>query len=57
VPAHYSVRRDDDERRLPGRTEAAQPNPEDLVDDAQLGASVVAFENGQLLTEGEIFDE
>jgi hypothetical protein len=57
MPAHNRIGRHDDERSLPGRPEAAQPNPEDFVDDAQLGASVLAFENGQLLTEGEILDE
>ena len=57
VPPDHSIGRDHNQDGFPGRPEAPERNPEQLIQDGQSGAPVYPLEHGQLLTKREIFDE
>jgi len=55
VPAGYGVGHDDDENVLPAGPVAAEGGPEQPVHRVQYRAWPLAFEDGDLLSEGEDF--
>ena len=57
VLTHHSIGRDHNQGVFPGRPEAPEHNPEQLIQGCQSGAPVCPLEHGQLLTKREIFDE
>ena len=54
VPPNNSLRQDEKERVFPSRPEAARKDPKELVEWTQSGRRMLAFQDGELLTEGKI---
>lgn len=53
MPAHHGFRLDHNERIHPARPEAPQRHPEQAVEVVEARPGVLAFENGELLAQGE----
>jgi hypothetical protein len=54
VPASNRLRLDQNKHLLPPRPDAARQDLEEFVERLDLGSGMLAFQDGELLTEGEI---
>ena len=57
MPTNHGFRSHDDERLFPPRPESAGDHPEKYVEHAELGFGVLALQHGEVLPEGQIFQE
>jgi hypothetical protein len=57
MPTNHGLRGNDNQRLLPVRPTPTSEHPEKLVEHAELGFGVFAFQNGELLPERQILDE
>lgn len=56
VPPDHSIGRNRNQGVFPGKPEASEPNPEQVVPGCESGAAVFTLEHGQLMTKREILD-
>jgi len=54
MPPHHRLGEDQKERLFPVGPETARHDPEEFVEWAQSGSRVLAFQDGELLAEGEV---
>jgi len=57
MPANDSLRLDEDHCRFPSRPKPPQDHPEYLVRSGKAGLRMLLFQNGELLTKGQILQE
>ena len=54
MPTHHCLWEDQNERFFPGSPETARHDPEEFIERAQPGSRVLAFQDGELLAQGEV---
>jgi len=57
MPAHHRLRSDDHKGALPLRPDLVHADPEQPIERCQLWSVLAAFENGKLLTKGQILQQ
>jgi hypothetical protein len=54
VPSHHCLWEDQNERFFPCGPETARHDPEEFIEWTQPGSRVLAFQDGELLAQGEV---
>jgi hypothetical protein len=57
MPADHSFRAHDDESLLPTGPKPARQNPEDFIERSQSRSWMLSFQDGELLSKNEIFQQ
>jgi hypothetical protein len=57
MPTDHGLRRDKDERLLPGGPKPASGNPKEFVEETEFGFGMPALQHRELLPEGQILQE